>query len=93
MCIKISLSYHIHTQFNIHTVVDCGPLENPDNGLVITVSGTTLNQVAQYSCFEGYRLSGLERRLCQENARWSGNAPTCNCELKMILTNRAQGLK
>ena len=57
--------------------VDCGPLTNPDNGQVDTPQGTTFNQVATYSCNNGYLLVGNMTRVCQVDGRWSGTDPFC----------------
>ena len=57
-------------------VVDCGGLSNPENG-AITMSGTTYNSVATYSCNDGYNLVGDITRTCQANATWSGRDPSC----------------
>lgn len=62
-------------------MIDCGPLEDLANGDVITLGGTTLNQVARYFCDEGYNLIGLESRVCVSPGTWSGSAPSCQCEL------------
>lgn len=60
-------------------VVDCGPLENPENGNVF-VFGTTFWSFASYSCFTGYRLIGSSFRICLGSGIWSGSAPTCQCK-------------
>ena len=70
-------------------VVDCDPLTNPDNGTVDTSQGTTLDQVATYSCNSGYVLVGNMTRTCQVgnctcqvdtcqvDGVWSGTEPFC----------------
>ena len=57
-------------------VVDCGDLEDPANGEV-SVSGTTVNSVATYSCNTGYTLTGDNMRMCLETGLWSGSEPSC----------------
>ena len=59
------------------TVVDCGSLTDPDNGLVTHTAGTTFGQTATYSCKTGYNLVGDSIRTCQATGIWSGSAPTC----------------
>ena len=56
--------------------VDCGDLTDPDNGAV-SLSGTTYNSVATYSCDSGYVLMGDDMRTCLDTGVWSGSAPTC----------------
>ena len=60
--------------------VDCGPLNNPTYGLVTSVSGTTLNNMATYSCNSGYTLNGTQMRICQASGRWSNAEPICDGE-------------
>ena len=59
--------------------VDCGPLNNPTHGLV-TLSGTTFNNMATYSCNSAYTLNGAEMRTCQASGRWSNAELTCDGE-------------
>ncbi|MCA9532348.1 MAG: hypothetical protein KC593_01670 [Myxococcales bacterium] len=56
--------------------VDCGGL-SVTNGTVSTPMGTTLGNVANYSCDVGYTRSGSATRTCQSNGSWSGSAATC----------------
>ena len=57
-------------------VVDCGIPQAPANGSV-TVSGTTFNSTATYSCDSGYILHGNITRTCLETGLWSTSSPTC----------------
>ena len=66
----MSISYYLYL------AVDCGSLNNPRNGEV-TLTGTTLRSEALYSCNSGFVLVGENRRVCQTNGEWSGEAPTC----------------
>ena len=56
--------------------VDCGDLNNPDNGMV-SLDGTRLNSVATYQCNTGYDLMGDTERRCTELGQWSGSQPVC----------------
>ena len=58
------------------TVVDCGSLTDPANGAV-SLTNTTYNSVATYSCNNGYNLVGDTTRTCQASGSWSETAPTC----------------
>ena len=64
--------------------VDCGPLNNPMNGMV-ALDGTTFMNEANYSCNAGYMVVGMTTRICGENGQWSGNNSTCDCEYMHIL--------
>ena len=57
-------------------MVDCGTLGDPANGMV-SVSTTTYNSVATYSCNTGHTLTGDDMRMCLETGLWSGSEPTC----------------
>ena len=63
-------------QPNTTACVNCGLLLSPLNGF-ITINATGFGSVANYSCMAGYRLAGIENRVCQENATWSGANPNC----------------
>ena len=66
------------------SAVDCGPLNNPINGLVI-VPVTTFNNMATYSCnSSGYLLNGTQTRTCQASGVWSNAEPTCNGEHESV---------
>ena len=58
------------------TVVDCGALQDPKNGMV-TVSDTVFNSMATYSCNTGYSLMGDAMRMCQSSGLWSGSETAC----------------
>ena len=69
------------------TVIDCGPLENPENGAVMIDSGddavitTGHRAVATYTCNFGYRLdSGSRIRTCGTSGTWSGTMAVCVCK-------------
>ena len=72
----------MYSQFTGHLhflspVVDCGPLSDPDNGMVETPQGTTFGQEATYTCNNMYDLVGDGTRTCQADGVWSGTDPTC----------------
>ena len=71
--------------FSLSPAVDCGALTNPDNGRVDTPQGTTLNQVATYSCNSGYELVGDTTRTCQADGIWSGSEPICGKLITMVV--------
>ena len=59
-----------------NTVVDCGSLSDPANGLV-NVSTTVFNSTATYSCNDGYNLVGDTTRTCLPSGLWSDSSPQC----------------
>ena len=63
--------------FYFISVVDCGSLYNPEKGHVNTSSGTTYNEVAFYTCVEGYVLVGEPERYCDPDGMWTPSAPSC----------------
>lgn len=66
---------HKHNELT-STAVDCGPLDDPENGRV-DVLGTTLGSPAIYRCSQGFELIGEERRVCTVTGQWSDEAPEC----------------
>ena len=57
-------------------VIDCGPLESPDDGSV-SYAASTYESEATYDCDPGFKLNGTATRVCNEHGIWSGNAPFC----------------
>ena len=70
---------YVPSIFSLSTVLQCDNLTNPAHGQVI-LSSLVLDSQANYSCNQGYKLSGVEVRTCQANELWSGSEPTCEGE-------------
>ena len=66
-------------------VVDCGPLENPINGLVDTSAGTTFGNTSTYSCNLNFIVNGTSSRLCTAAGVWEGQPPVCVRKCKQSL--------
>ena len=62
--------------FTVYSITDCGGLSNPSFG-VVSLTGTSFEHVANYSCNAGYQLIGIPTRICLSGASWSGSWPTC----------------
>ncbi|XP_062499001.1 fibrillin-2-like [Corticium candelabrum] len=58
------------------TLVDCGGLATPSNGVKNSIH-TTCGTTVAFSCNTGFDLRGSNSRNCQHNGLWSGNQPTC----------------
>ena len=63
------------------SLVDCGDPGQPANGNVSFVT-TREGGMANYTCNEGYNLTGITQRICQSNGSWSGDVPTCQSKLR-----------
>ena len=63
---------------------DCGNLTAPSVGSVTYSSGTTFQSVATFDCNTGYNLEGDATRMCQANASWSNNDPSCKINGKAL---------
>ena len=59
------------------TVINCGFLNDPDNGQVDTSSGTTFGSTATYTCDTGYTLFGSQSRTCGTDGNWTFQRPSC----------------
>ena len=76
LCLKITNTcMHVYTLY--HKAVNCGPLSNPENGIVDTSAGTSIGKRATYSCNTGYRLNGPMTRSCNSFGLWDPTAPSC----------------
>ena len=71
---------------SVFAVIDCGNLEEPENGTVTINPGVVpvalmgLDAVATYACNDGSNLIGIATRTCQPNGDWDGAEPTCICK-------------
>lgn len=63
--------------------IECGDLDDPLNGEV-NYEDAVFNSIATYSCFFGYELIGISKRVCKEDGLWSGNKPSCKGLQSMI---------
>ena len=82
-CLSVCLSI-IKITFAPYAVVDCGELDDPDNGQV-SLDETTFESIATYTCDPGFILTGNTVRICQENGNWSDSEPTCDGHLTITL--------
>lgn len=57
----------------------CGPVKPIKNGRVLNATGVLVGDVAQYSCVDGYTITGKKIVKCQENGQWE-TAPVCSGE-------------
>ncbi|TRY57481.1 hypothetical protein DNTS_014228 [Danionella cerebrum] len=58
------------------TLAQCEAPPTPENGVVV-VTDSALGSLAEYSCKEGYELSGQNIRQCIPGLQWSDDAPRC----------------
>ena len=64
---------------NLFLAVDCGTLDDPENGQV-SFTSTTFLSIARYTCDVGFERVGTAVRGCQANGQWSSQAPVCRRE-------------
>ena len=64
--------------------IECGPLDNPENGAV-TFQSTNFGSIAIYQCDAGFTLLGEARRTCQITGSWSSSDPLCQGSLKYLI--------
>ena len=70
--------------------VACPGLEDIDFGTITYSSDPNDNgrylvgTTASYECDINYRLSGMESRVCENDMEWSGVAPICEREFRVV---------
>ncbi len=64
-------------------VLQCPELSHPSGGTVRLASRTPGSGFAIYRCNTGNNLIGSSFLTCQTDGKWSGNAPTCQCEWQL----------
>ncbi|XP_040842738.1 P-selectin isoform X1 [Ochotona curzoniae] len=60
--------------------ITCTPLLSPQNGTLTCIQprgDASYKSTCQFSCDEGFSLSGPERLDCTPSGQWTGSAPTC----------------
>ena len=59
------ISFHVE-------VINCGPLDDPENGHVSTLNGTTFGRIATYKCYRE-----ASSRTCEADGNWTSAQPNC----------------
>ncbi|NXQ40551.1 SUSD2 protein, partial [Catharus fuscescens] len=68
---------HLEPDISLLLVVSCGWLDHPTNGRKNSTNylqGSTIN----FTCNEGYELTGSQERTCQVSGAWSGDTAQCS---------------
>ena len=71
-------------------IITCSDLADPAGGNV-ELSGNRPGDTASYTCNRGYDLVGKNTRTCQDNGKWSGEAPRCRLVVCETLRDPANG--
>jgi hypothetical protein len=68
-------------------------MSTPENGYIVKKRdcGNVLNSACGIRCEVGYTLVGSSIRLCQKNASWSGDKPSCQVKTCTKLIPPAYG--
>ena len=74
---SMSSMIHFYSQKGSLAFADCGPVANPENGLVNTSAGTTYSKRASFICKDDYYLSGAPTITCESSGNWSNGPPEC----------------
>lgn len=62
-------------------VNQCSVLPKPLNGIV-AITGTSFGSMAMYTCNRGFELVGEDKRVCNNDASWTGKEPLCKGAIK-----------
>ena len=74
---------NVFSQRHSFQTVDCGALDDPNNGQV-SHNETTVGSDATYTCDPGFMLIGNMIRICQASGIWSGDEPVCQSQFRTI---------
>ena len=75
--VHVSLNY-CYDNSKIVTAIDCGPQPTPDpNGKIESTQGTSLGDQTTYACNPGFFLKGTKTIYCQNDGKYSDDAPLC----------------
>ena len=72
--------------FAIPTCVKCPALVSPENGNM-SLSSTTIQTTALFSCVNGYEVFGQTSLTCDETGSWDATEPFCVCVAPVGPTN------
>ena len=64
------------TVCRVVTGVGCSVVGAPDHGMV-SQTGIAADSEVNYSCRQGFTLTGNRTRQCSEQGLWSGSQPLC----------------
>ena len=67
----------------MYVSADCPVLTDPAHGTVDVSTDRQIGDAANYTCAEGYTLTGDATRTCLANSSWSGSEPTCQLTRKI----------
>ncbi|RZB38885.1 sushi, von Willebrand factor type A, EGF and pentraxin domain-containing protein 1-like [Asbolus verrucosus] len=81
------------TKDNQCKILKCPKISAPEHGYFVKKRdcGNVLNSACGIRCEVGYTLAGNSIRLCQSNATWSGDEPSCQVKTCSKLTPPAYG--
>ena len=65
-------------------VVTCPAMNSPSHGS-INSSANTFQSVLRFTCNQGYRRTGPERRTCQADGTWSGKRTSCSGKFLVLI--------
>ena len=95
---KRNWSFYVTRVLLLCTVKTCEKIIPPDHGSVTCTRSNNYGSTCSYSCDLGYQLNGVDdidgtnERSCQDDETWSGTAPTCQSENKLIFGKFLHGV-
>ena len=72
------------TSICIYLAIQCGNATEVTHGKIVYPNGTQENQVALYTCDDGYVLEGPDMLRCNATGHWTPDAPVCEASGKML---------
>uniref|UniRef100_A0A669AVD5 CUB and Sushi multiple domains 1 n=1 Tax=Oreochromis niloticus TaxID=8128 RepID=A0A669AVD5_ORENI len=74
---KGSVKHTPFLHYFMHFSVSCGNPGTPAHGRIVFSDGITFGSSVAYTCWEGFKTSGLTTRHCTTNGTWTGQPPDC----------------
>ena len=73
------------------SAIECHALLAPYNGVIVGDSNQSysVESTIEFSCSDGYLMTGSSTLICQEDGSWSGSVPLCEGKAvlnKVIIT-------
>ena len=76
-----------YSSYKLFLAINCHALLAPYNGVIIRDSNQsyTVESTIEFSCSDGYSVTGSSTLVCQEDGSWSGSVPLCEGSVSVCI--------